>query len=131
MTLQQQTQWLFRINAIMNWMLSLRGMVDPKGMAVLFGGPVPNYPFLVRFWSGMVFMFGCMFWETSRNVVKKSALIKYNWIEKTVTALAVTIGYVSGDVPGRLLLLIFLTNWLWIPMILYYDIGLRRESTVE
>jgi len=25
-------------------------------------------------------------------------------------------------------LLIFLTNWLWIPMILYYDIGLRRET---
>ncbi len=72
-------------------------------------------------------MFGCMFWETSRDVVRKAALVKYNWIEKRVMATAVTIGYAAGQVSDRLMLLITLTNWAWIPFILYYDLRLRRD----
>ena len=62
-------------------------------------------------------MFGCMFWEVSRDVGGKAALIKYNWIEKTITATTITIGYGIGDIPKRLMLLIIFTNWLWIPFI--------------
>lgn len=127
LTLDQQVKWLFRINAVINIVLSIRGILDPEGMAALLGGPVPNYPFLIRLWSGLVFMFGIMFWETSRDVRKKSTLIKYNWIEKLFTAGAVTLGFVAGDVPGRLMALIFFTNWLWIPFILYYNIRLYRD----
>ncbi len=76
---------------------------------------------------GFVFMFGYMFWEVARDVRGKSALIKYNWIEKTITALAITVGYFAGQVPDRLMILIFLTNWLWIPILLYYDIKLQRD----
>src|SRR5215469_7060169 len=71
-------------------------------------------------------MFGVMFWETSRDVRNKSILIKYNWIEKVITASAVTLGYVAGDVPARLMVLIIFTNGLWIPVILYYNIRLSR-----
>ena len=122
MTIEQRGRWLFGVNAIINWLISIRGIVDPVGLAAAFGGTAPNYPFLLRLWTGFVFMFGCMFWEVSRNPAAKHALAKYNWIEKTITATAVTIGYFSGQVPPRLMILIVLTNWLWIPLILAYDI---------
>jgi uncharacterized membrane protein len=52
--------------------------------------------------------------------------MKYNWIEKTITALAITSGYILGDVPRRLMILIVLTNWLWIPFIVWADVAVRR-----
>lgn len=131
MTLERWITWLFRANAIINWVLSLRGIVDPVGMAAIFGAAPPNYPFMVRLWQGFVFMFGCMFWEVSRDPRRKAALIKYNWIEKTITALAVTMGYAVGEVPTRLMVLILLTNWAWIPFLLYADVALRSAMRGE
>jgi hypothetical protein len=126
-TVDQQTAWVFRVNAVTNLVLAARGVFDPNGTAAAFGEPAPNYPFLIRLWSGLVLMFGLMFWETSRDVRGKAALIKYNWIEKTITATAVTLGYTGGDVSARLMLLIVFTNWLWIPIVLSCDLRLRRE----
>jgi hypothetical protein len=130
-TLDRQTAWIFRTNAVINLLLAARGIVDPNGTAAAFGGHPPNYPFLIRLWSGLVLMFGVMFWETSRDVRGKAVLIKYNWIEKTITATAVTLGYLAGDVPGKLMLVIVLTNWLWIPIIATYDLRLRRDMRSE
>jgi hypothetical protein len=130
-TVERQAQLLCRINAIINWTLAPRGIVSPAAMAAAFGGMPPNYPFVIRLWSAFVFMFGCMFWETGRDVRAKAALLKYNWIEKSITALAVTLGYVAGEAPPRLMLLIVLTNWLWIPAIVYYDFALRRTIRAE
>jgi len=127
-TIERRVSWLFAANAVINWTLSLRGIVDPAGMAAAFGGPPPNYPFMVRLWSAFVFMFGCMFWEVARDPRGKAALVKYNWIEKTLTALAVTAGYAMGEAPFRLMVLITLTNWLWIPFILWADLRLRRSA---
>jgi len=126
MSVQTQAAWLFRINAVTNWVLSIGPIAVPAAVAGWYGGPVPNYPSIVRLWAGLVFMFGCMFFDTSRDVVAKRHLIKYNWIEKTITASAITLGYFQGDVPARLMLLIVLTNWLWIPAIVYYDVAVRR-----
>jgi hypothetical protein len=122
----RNVRWLFLANALINWSLSLPGMVDPSRAAGAFGGGMPNYPSVIRLWQGFVFMFGCMFWEVSRDVVGKAALMKYNWIEKTITALAITSGYILGDVPRRLMILIVLTNWLWIPFIVWADVAVRR-----
>ena len=97
MTIERKGRWLFAVNAIINWLISIRGIV--------------------------VFMFGCMFWEVSRQPARKHSLAKYNWIEKTITATAVTVGYFSGQAPLRLMVLIVLTNWLWIPIILAYDLA--------
>jgi len=36
MTLERRITWLFRANAIINWTLSIRGIVDPIGMAAMF-----------------------------------------------------------------------------------------------
>jgi len=125
MTLERRITWLFRANAIINWTLSIRGIVDPIGMAAMFGAAPPNYPSVIRLWQGFVFMFGCMFWEVSRDPRGKAALIKYNWIEKTITALAITGGWLAGELPTPLMVLIVLTNWAWIPFILHYDMALR------
>jgi len=126
MSVEGQAAWLFRINAVTNWVLSIGPIAAPAAIAVWYGGPTPNYPSIVRLWAGLVFMFGCMFFDTSRDVIAKRHLIKYNCIEKTITASAITLGYLQGDVPPRLMLLIVLTNWLWIPAILYYDVAVRR-----
>ncbi|MDP3936899.1 MAG: hypothetical protein Q8R92_02040 [Deltaproteobacteria bacterium] len=128
MRIEKIGMWMFGVNAVINWTLSLRGIIDPVGYAVAFGGPEPNYPFVLRLWMGLVFMFGIMFWETSRDVRRKAALVKYNWIEKTITAGAVTLGFFAGEVPERLMLLIVFTNWLWIPPLVWFDRTLRRSQ---
>lgn len=87
--------------------------------------PPPNYPFLVRIWCGMVFMFGAMFWEISGDPVSRQRLIKYAWIEKSVTAFSVSLAYLDGSAPGFLLVLIVFTDYLWIPIFIYYQIRLR------
>lgn len=46
----------------------------------------------------------------SRDVEGKAALIKCNWIVKTITATAITLGYLLGDIPQRLMILIIFTN---------------------
>ena len=127
MSVERNVGLLFRVNAIINWTLSIRGIVDPAGAALAFGAAPPNYPSIVRLWQGFVFMFGCMFWEVGRDVRGKAALIKYNWIEKTITAIAITIGYWTGDIPVRLMVLIILTNWLWIPFIIWSDVAIRQR----
>lgn len=126
MTVERKVSWLFAANAVINWVVSLPGIVSPDHAAAAFGGPAPNYPSIIRLWQGFVFMFGCLFWECSRDVRGKLPLLKYNWIEKLITASAITLGYFAGDIPPRLMALIILTNWLWIPFILWGDLAVRR-----
>ena len=64
MTIEDKGRWLFGANAVINWVVSIRGIVDPVGMAITFGGATPNYPFMLQLWSAFVFMFGCMFWRS-------------------------------------------------------------------
>jgi hypothetical protein len=126
---EKYASWLFKINALTNKTLSIRAIVDPVGMTAPFGGVASNYPFLVRLWAGLVFMCGCMFCrETGCNIRGKRALIKYNWIAKGFVALSTTLGYFSGDVTVRLVALIILTNWVWIPFILYFDLAIRKQA---
>jgi hypothetical protein len=112
---------VFRIGAIVNWLVAIGGFVDPTWIAQTAGIPPANYPFLVRIWTGMVIMFGAMFWEISSDMDRKRHLIKYAWIEKSITSLSVTIGYLSGSAPGEILILIVFTDYVWIPVFLYYD----------
>ena len=125
--LERFGRWLFVSNAIINWTISVRGIVDPEGFLATFGGGAPVYPSVIRLWMGFVFMYGCMFFETSRDLRRKAALVKYNWIEKSITAAAITIGYsIVGDIPPRGMLLIVFTNWLFIPILLLFDIAWHR-----
>lgn len=118
----------FRIAAIVNWLVAIGGIIDPTSVAVTFHLTPPNYPFLVRIWTGMVFMFGAMFWEISRDPAGRRRLIKYGWIEKSVTATSVSIAYATGEIPLMMFDLILFTDYFWIAVFLYYDLALRRGS---
>jgi len=122
------TRWVFILNALINWIVSPAGIINPTYAAtVRFAGPEPIYPSIIRLWLGLVFMFGIMFWEVGQDVEGKAALIKYNWIEKTITASAITYGYfVLGDIPTRLMTTIVFTNWLWIPIIIWSDVQVHK-----
>jgi hypothetical protein len=76
LTIEQKGRWLFGINALINWSISIRGIIDPMGLAAAFGGAAPNYPFMLPLWTGFVFMFGCMFWEVSKNPVGKHGVFE-------------------------------------------------------
>ncbi|MEZ4222679.1 MAG: hypothetical protein R3B13_17185 [Polyangiaceae bacterium] len=129
--LERFGRWLFLSNALINWTVSVRGILDPSGFIAFFGGTPSTYPSVIRLWMGFVFMYGCMFFETSRDLRGKAPLIKYNWIEKSITAGAITYGYaVLGDVPARGMALIVVTNWLFIPVLLAFDIAWHRALSV-
>jgi hypothetical protein len=119
---------IFRLGAISNWLVAIGGIISPTLVAKTFAVVPANYPFLVRIWTGMVFMFGAMFWEISRDMFGKRHLIKYAWIEKCITATSVTIGYFAGYVPGLLFMLILFTDYLWIPPFMYYDFAMQRRA---
>ena len=131
MNVERKIMWLFRVNAVINWVVSIRGILDPVSYATAFGfiEAPDEYTFVIRLWASFIFMFGCMFWEVSRNVRGKAALIKYNWIEKTLTGTAVTIGFLAGQAPLPMMILITFTNWAWIPFLAYYNFRLHVEMS--
>ena len=122
--------WVFRLGAISNWLVAIGGFISPTTVADVAQIAPPNYPFLVRIWTGMVIMFGFMFWEISRDIVGKRSLIKYAWIEKCVTSFAVTLGFLTGDVPGIIFVLILFTDYLWIPLFIYFDKKAQRLALI-
>jgi hypothetical protein len=121
------TCWLFGSNAAINLAVSLRGLVDPAGYAHSFGVDAGDLAWLVRLWMGLVLMFGALFLLVALDPVRQAALAKVNWVEKTVTASCVTLGFALGDVPTRLMLLVVATNWVWIPFLLWNDVALQRR----
>ena len=118
MSLERETRWWLRTDAAISWMLALPGLVDPAGVATFFGAEEPTYSFLVRLWSGLLFMFGWVSWEASRNVRARATLLKYLWIEKAIGALTVLVGHLAGEAPPSLMGVIMLTNLPWIPSLL-------------
>lgn len=111
--------------------MAIGGIISPTAIALLLNIEPSNYPFLVRIWTGMVFMFGIMFWEISNDLFQKRYLIKYSWIEKCVTATSVTIGYFTGNVPNVFFILIIFTDYFWISLFFYYDLKMRRKDAIN
>lgn len=117
---------VFKLGAIVNWLVTIGAVVVPHRVAPLIGldplqaGDV-DYAFLLRIWAGMAFLWGVMFWEISRDLRGRRRMIKYAWIEKCVTAASVTIAYAKGQVGLPCLALIAVTDYLWIPLFFYYD----------
>lgn len=85
-----------------------------------------TYPFLVRIWSGMALLWGVSFLEIARGPHARSALLKYSYLEKLVTSLCVLDAYRRGEVPARLVVLVCLTDVVWIPL---FAAGHRRVVT--
>lgn len=119
--MDHRAKTVFRVAAVVNWLVAIGGFVSPDLVSSLAGVPPSNYPFLVRIWTGMVIMFGAMFWEISNDLIRKRSLIKYAWIEKSVTAFSVTVGFATGNVPLIMFVLILFTDYLWIPIFIYFQ----------
>jgi hypothetical protein len=113
---------LYRFAAISNFLVTVPAFVAYRRYIDGFFSEKPNYPFLVHIWSGMAFLWGVMFWEISKDPVKKQPLVKYSYLEKAVTSVSVVAAVAlnnkqkSAKVPLRVLAGVSLTDIVWIPL---------------
>lgn len=128
MSLESKTGWWLKTDAVISWMLALPGLVDPVAVATFFGAEEPTYSFLVRLWSGLLFMFGWVAWKANRDVAASTVLLRYIWLEKAIVAVTVLVGHLEGEAPPSLMGLVMLTNLPWLAAIVYYDVALRKGS---
>jgi hypothetical protein len=93
----------------------------------------PNYPFLVWIWAGMAFLWGISFFEIAFGPMDAYPLVKYSWLEKCITSASVIVAFAIGDVPGKFVVAIFVTDMIWIPLFIWIHLGLAqlRQSTVR
>ena len=111
--------------------MTIGAVIAPERLAPLLGIENLNYTFLLRIWSGMAFLWGCLFWEIANDMRGKRYMIKYTWIEKCVTAVSVTIAFVHGQVGWACFGLILYTDYLWILLFLFYDVIMRGGAPAE
>lgn len=127
----QPPAWIpqvFYAGAVINWGVTIGTILDPVKAAVLLGIEAPSHPFMARAWAGMAFLFGFMFLEIARDPFRKRAMIRYAWFEKLVSASSVTIGFVSGEAPWVLFLVICLADWAFIPFFIRAGRALREQA---
>lgn len=122
----ERSSLLYRIAAISNFVVTIPAFVAYDTYVGAFTDQPPDYPFLVWIWSGMAFLWGVMFWEISRDPLRRYEMIKYSYIEKGVTSVSVVVAYALGDVPSRFLLGIVFTDIVWIPLFAYAHFRLAR-----
>lgn len=113
---------VFRLAAISNWLVTVVAVVDPqRGADLIALGPL-SHPYLFRIWAGMAFLWGIFFWEIAGDLDGKRRMIKYAWLEKTVTAVSVTIAYYRGEVGIECMGMVLFTDYLWIPLFIFYQV---------
>ncbi len=105
---------VFYAAAALNWLNTIGTVIDPVAASRILGIAPPNYPFALRALAGLAFMFGFLFFEIARDPVRKRAMIRYAWIEKAVGAVSVTIGFLAGDAPTAVFIMICVGDWAWI-----------------
>jgi hypothetical protein len=118
---------LFRAAGVANWLIAGPSMLAPRRSSQLFGAKPPDPPFPLQAWSGMAFMFGFMFQEIAADPLGKRALVRYGYLEKLVSATAVTVGYRAGDAPRATLALLTLSDW---ALILPFAYAKRRLDAI-
>ena len=130
MELPQIASRVFKLAAISNFAVTLPVLVAYNHVIAALPYHPPNYPFLVWIWSGMAFLWGVMFWEISRDMKAKYALIKYTYLEKLVTSVSVSAGFAAGQVPLSFFVLILFTDMIWIPIFATIHL-MARKSFLE
>ena len=64
--------------------------------------------------------------STGADPSGRRRLIKYAWIEKSITAFSVTWAFTTGGAMSHLCFyMVLFTDYLWIPLFLYWDVRLR------
>lgn len=128
---------LYRSAAVSNFLVTVPAFVAYRRYIDGFFSEKPNYPFLVHIWSGMAFLWGVMFWEISKDPVRKQPLVKYSYLEKAVTSASVVTAVAlnnrrkSTRLPLRVLGGVALTDIVWIPLFVRAHAKLRALSRGE
>jgi hypothetical protein len=120
-----RAHWVYLVGAISNWLVTVPAFLFYNRYVDAFIDVRPNQPALVWIWSGMAFLWGVAFWEISRDPIRAYPLVKYSWLEKTVTSSSILVGWLIGDIPGRLLVGVVFTDMIWIPLFIWVHLGLR------
>jgi hypothetical protein len=116
----------YRAAALSNVVATVPAFVAYDQVVKQLADERPNYPFLVRIWAGMAFLWGVMFWEISRDPAGRYPMLKYTWLEKMVTSGAVTVAWRSREVPNRFMASVVVTDVVWIPVFWVLQVRLRR-----
>jgi hypothetical protein len=118
---------LYKTAAISNFVVTIPAFLWYRRYVDLFLPRRPNYRFLVWIWSGMAFLWGVSFLEIARDPENAFPLVKYSWLEKSVTSASAIAAFSSGEVPGRFLAGVFITDVVWIPFFMRTHVELARE----
>jgi hypothetical protein len=119
-----RARWIYRIGGVCNFAVTLPAFLAYHWYVDQFTTARPNYPFLVWIWAGMAFLWGVSFLEIANDPMRAYPLVKYSWLEKCITSLSVIVAFAIGDVPGRFLVAICVTDVIWIPLFISVHIGL-------
>lgn len=116
----------YRAAAVSNVVVTVPAFVAYDRAVALLADEPPRYPFLVKIWAGMALLWGVMFWEISTDPSGRYPMVKYSWMEKMVTSGAVFGAWRAGNVPGRFMASIVVTDVVWIPVFWALQLRLRR-----
>lgn len=123
---------VFRLAALSNWLVTIVAIVAPEPGASLIGLTLDSqHVFLFRIWAGMAFLWGVMFFEIAGDMDGRKRMIKYAWLEKTVTALSVTIAFARNEIPATTMWFVLYTDHFWIPFFLYYWARTKGNPSAE
>jgi hypothetical protein len=121
-----RARWTYGIGGVLNFVVTLPAFIAYNWYVGMFKSAHPNYPFLVWIWAGMAFLWGVSFLEIARDPMQAYPLVKYSWLEKSITSLSVIIAFLIGDVPRSFLVTIFVTDVIWIPLFIAVHAGLAE-----
>ncbi|HWS48050.1 MAG TPA: hypothetical protein VN636_19465 [Acidimicrobiia bacterium] len=120
----RRARWVYGLGALSNFAVTLPAFFAYHWYVDLFTTTRPNYPFLVWIWSGMAFLWGVSFVEIALDPIRAYPLVKYSWLEKSITSASVIVAFAIGDVPGKFLAGVCLTDVMWIPLFIWVHVGL-------
>ena len=116
-------KFIFRVGALSNFLVTIPAFVAYNAYVGALMPAKPNFPFLVWIWSGMAFLWGVMFWEVSGDLIGRRRMIKYTYLEKSITSISVTVAVLTGNLPAMAMVGIFFTDILWIPLFALIHLG--------
>lgn len=126
-----RARWTYGVGGVLNFLVTLPAFLAYNTYVGVFRSAHPNYPFLVWIWAGMAFLWGVSFLEIARDPMQAYPLVKYSWLEKSITSASVIIAFLIGDVPGRFLVTICVTDVIWIPLFISVHVRLAALRQTE
>jgi hypothetical protein len=118
---------IYSAAAFSNFVFTIPAFIAYKRYIDAFLPERPNYRFLVWIWSGMAFLWGVSFVEIARDPEHAYPLLKYSWLEKSVTSASVIKAFADGELPGRVVAGVVVSDVMWIPAFMWAHAGLARE----